>query len=359
VHEDAPVLFETRWALSYLRGPLTRNQIKTLMDARRAHTADQAARPAPAANKATAAGRPILPPQVPQRFLTADPRGGPVVYEPRILGSAQVHFIDTKTGMNEVRAVNVLAPVRDDSVPVEWEESSPVTIEPDDLELEPVEPARFAPLPATAANPRSYAAWSKTFAAWLYATQTMELYRCPSLKLVSNPGESAGAFRVRVDLAAREERDRELEKLRQRYAPKLTALEDRLRRARQTVDREREQAQGQTVDTALAIGSGLLGALFGRKVLSTSTVGKATGAARSWNRSRRETQDVARASETLEAVEQQIADLEARLGADTDAVAAKFQSMVETIETLPVRAKKTNISVRLVALAWAPAPPDA
>jgi hypothetical protein len=125
------------------------------------------------------------------------------------------------------------------------------------------------------------------------------------------------------------------------------------------VDREREQAQGQTVDTALAIGSGLLGALFGRKVLSTSTVGKATGAARSWNRSRRETQDVARASETLEAVEQQIADLEARLGADTDAVAAKFQSMVETIETLPVRAKKTDISVRLVALAWAPAPPDA
>jgi hypothetical protein len=35
VNEDAPVVFETRWAMSYLRGPLTRNQIKTLMDPKR------------------------------------------------------------------------------------------------------------------------------------------------------------------------------------------------------------------------------------------------------------------------------------------------------------------------------------
>ena len=30
VHENEPVIFQTRWALSYLRGPMTRDQIKTL-----------------------------------------------------------------------------------------------------------------------------------------------------------------------------------------------------------------------------------------------------------------------------------------------------------------------------------------
>jgi hypothetical protein len=35
VHEDAPVVFESRWAMSYLRGPLTRDQIKKLMDGKR------------------------------------------------------------------------------------------------------------------------------------------------------------------------------------------------------------------------------------------------------------------------------------------------------------------------------------
>ncbi len=47
VHEDAPVTFQTRWTMSYLAGPLTRSQIKTLMDPRRPPAA--ARQPAPAA----------------------------------------------------------------------------------------------------------------------------------------------------------------------------------------------------------------------------------------------------------------------------------------------------------------------
>ena len=32
VHENQPVTFETRWAMSYLRGPLTRSQLQTITD---------------------------------------------------------------------------------------------------------------------------------------------------------------------------------------------------------------------------------------------------------------------------------------------------------------------------------------
>ena len=44
---DAPVLFTTRWALSYLRGPLTRDQIATLMADRKAVLVAAAGQPAP------------------------------------------------------------------------------------------------------------------------------------------------------------------------------------------------------------------------------------------------------------------------------------------------------------------------
>jgi hypothetical protein len=72
VHEDAPVVFETRWVMSYLRGPLTRNQIKALM-ASRVHLAPSpASAPAPLAKaSADTAPRPVLPSEVTQYFLPA------------------------------------------------------------------------------------------------------------------------------------------------------------------------------------------------------------------------------------------------------------------------------------------------
>ena len=55
VHEDAPRLLETRWAMSYLRGPMTREQIKKVMDGRRpAMSKGAAAAVASTAEKAAA-----------------------------------------------------------------------------------------------------------------------------------------------------------------------------------------------------------------------------------------------------------------------------------------------------------------
>jgi hypothetical protein len=99
VHEDHPVVFESRWAMSYLRGPLTRAQIKTLMDTRRgaAPAGATTAAPAKSARPATAAAtggseRPLLPPDVPQHFVPPRGAGGlhPAVpaHAPRIRAGA-------------------------------------------------------------------------------------------------------------------------------------------------------------------------------------------------------------------------------------------------------------------------------
>ena len=105
------------------------------------------------------------------------------------------------------------------------------------------------------------------------------------LKHVSAPGESERDFRIKLQELAREQRDRQMDQLRKKYEPKLQAIEDRLRRARQAKEREAEQAKQQYVQTAISVGASLLGAFLGRKTITATTVGKATSAARGLGRS--------------------------------------------------------------------------
>jgi hypothetical protein len=374
VHEDRPVVFESRWAMSYLRGPLTRGQIKSLMDARRgapavAEAPAAAAQPAAAkpshaaAPAASGAGqRPLLPPDVPQHFVPARggaPAGCTLFYEPMLVGSAQVRVSDTRNKIDVTRDVTVLAEITDEAVPVAWDQTTTVGFTPDELTLAPEGDAGFAELPPVAGKKKSYDAWSKEFAGWLLRSQKVEVLRCPSLKAVSQPDESERDFRVRLQESTRQDRDRAAEALRQKYAPKIAALQERRRRAEQAVARESEQAKQQGLQTAISVGATILGAFLGRKAINVSTIGRATTAARGAGRVLKETQDVGRAKETVAAVDEALTALDAQFKADADALGARTDPLTEPIETIALEPTRKNITVRLVALAWAPGWRDA
>jgi hypothetical protein len=336
VHEDHPVVFESRWVMSYLRGPLTRAQIKSLMDARRAtpaaagtSVAEKAAPSRPAKGKAAGAAgaapatpapgggqRPLLPPDVRQHFVPAHgtaPAGASLLYQPMLFGFAQVRVADTKSKIDVSHDVTVLTPITGEAVPVGWDRTAVVGFTASDLSDGPDDHAGFADLPAAAGKKKSYDGWSKEFAAWLLRSQKVELLRSPSLKVVSKPDESERDFRVRLQESTRQDRDKAAEALRQKYAPKQAALQERRRRAEQAVARESEQATQQGIQTAISVGASILGAFLGRKAISAGTIGRATTAARSASRVLKETQDVGRAKESVEAVDQAIADLDAQL----------------------------------------------
>jgi hypothetical protein len=358
VHEDAPAVFETRWTMSYLRGPLTRIQIKTLMAPRRqAPAAPPAVASTAPAVSTEAAPRPVLPPDVAQYFAPvrgARPAGAALLYQPMLLGSAQVRFVDAKARVDYPRDLSLLTPVETGAVAVDWANSAEAGFGPDDLERAPAVDALFGPLPAEAAKARSYAGWNRDLTGWLYGSQTLELFRSPSTGGTSQPGECERDFRARLQQAGREARDRSVEKLRQTYAPKMAAIEERVRRAEQAVEREREQAQQQKMQTAISVGATLLGAFLGRKAVSASTMGRATTAVRSGSRTWKETQDIARAGETVDALKQQRADLESQFSAEMQALETAMSPATESLDTVPVKLKKTNIAVRLVALCWMP-----
>lgn len=364
VHEDRPEVFETRWTLSYLRGPLTRTQVKALMESRKASGARREApervheaAPLTPHPLPLTPSRPILPPGVPQYFLPVrgrQPEGSSLLYRPMALGMGRVRFLDAKAKVDETRELACLAEIGEGPVAVNWDEATEVALTPSDLEQEPQAGAAFAPPPAAAAKPKSYEAWGKDFANWLHRTQKLDLFASPALGLRSLPGESERDFRIRLQQAAHERRDGLMEALRKKYAPKRVVLEDRLRRARQKKEREAEEAKEHYVQTALSVGATLLGALLGRKAISASTIGRATTAARGVGRSVKQAKDVARAEENEEAVARQLAELEAQFQAETDRLAAEAEALAAPLETHAVRPTKANVSVRLTALAWTP-----
>jgi hypothetical protein len=349
-HEREPVVFETRWTLSYLAGPLTRAQIRSL--AKPPAAAASVSLPAAPAAAAPNGPRPILPAEIPQYFLpsnTANP-----LYRPFVAGAAAVHFLDARHRIDDARELMYLAPVTDDPVPLDWADAQESAVSANGLSAEPQPGASFVELPAAAAKARNYAAWSKSFAAWLFQTQSIEIHRSPLSRLSSSPGESEGQFRARLQHAAREERDRAVEKIRARYASRLATLEERLRRAEQAVERERQQAGEQTMRAAVSVAGGVLGALFGRK----SILGSAGAVAGSAGRVQRERGDVTRAAETVEAVREQLESLRARVEAEIAELQARTDPASEELETVAVRLKKTNIAVRFVALVWAAQAPQ-
>jgi hypothetical protein len=374
VHEDAPVVFETRWAMSYLRGPLTRTQIKTLMDPVKAargpapSAAETSAPAAQAAGPATAppvrtppapgaAARPVLAADIPQHFVPVrgrQPDGAALVYEPMVLGVARVRFTESKAGVESTQDVTVLARITGEAIPVNWDEATPAGVAASDLESSPAEGAGFAELPAAAITAKSHEDWRKDFAGWLHRTQAITLYRSPALGALSQPGESERDFRIRLQQAGREQRDAATEALRQKYAPKIASIQERIRRAEQSLARESQQVTQQGIQTAISVGATLLGAFLGRKAVSTSTLGRATTAMRGAGRVLREREDVGRAQENLAALQQQLAELEAQFEAEVAASAAAADPLAEKLDTVTIRPTKADIAVRLVALAWTP-----
>jgi len=372
VHEDAPEIFETRWVMSYLRGPLTREQIRRLTAAGAPPVAapppgaavplvaTEPSAPAAAAAPApgTAGARPVLPPDVPQYFVPVRrprPHGATLVYRPRVMGAAVVRFADSRRGIDVTQDVMVAAPVSgDDVLPVDWEAAQELALAVAHLETAPLEGGRFAEAPPAAGQAKSYAAWQRDFMAWLLRSRTLELLHSPALREVSRPGESERDFRLRIAQAAREARDGALDKVRAKHAAKIAGLQDRLRRAEQAVERESGQASQQQLQTMISVGAAMLGAFLGRKSVSATTLGRATTAARGASRSMKERQDVARARETVETLQRRLAELEARLHEEVEALGAVHHAATETFETMALRPARQGTGIRVVALLWTP-----
>jgi hypothetical protein len=365
-HEDHPVVFSSRWALSYLPGPLTRDQIRRL-------TAPSA-RPASlvGADLAQAIEPPVAPPQVRPDILNQAPAipgdvrqyflrpaeeaqaAGKIVYEPSLFASAQVQLVNNKIGFTSTRILRHALELKANMTDAPWDQAAAISDTMESAGRQPVAGAAFLAVPTTMFQGSRLQRAQKGYIDFAQREAQLVLWKSSQFKVMSQPGESERDFRIRLQQSGRERRDFELNRLRQKYATKIDALKRRLMAAEQRLAREEESYGQQKVQTAISVGATLLGALMGRKAISSATLGRATTAARQASRISREQDDVQRAAEEKTAVEQQIKELEQQLSAEADQLAGAFDPQSEVLQQVVIRATKADILIQDFGILWIP-----
>jgi len=357
VHAKAPVVIESRWCLSYLKGPLTRDDMKRL------RTAAPTPAPAPAVAEPRTVdpsnpglSRPLVPPEVPQYFMPASGLGEGV-WVPHLYGAADVDFADARRGIDERRAVTVALALESAVAVIDWDQAEVCDVAPADLVTEPTQAGAFAAVPAQALQGKSFAKWSKDFDRWVSRTQRLELFRHVSSGTVSRPGEDERAFRIRLSDVVRSSRDAAVDKVRAKYASKLDTATEKVRKLELALDKEQQDVSQHRVQaglsTASTIGSAVLGAIFGRRGgVTAGTIGKASTAAKGWARGSKEAEDVKRAEQNLAAARQALVDLETDITRAVDALDGA--AAVDSLETMTLAPKRGGVHVHLVALVWKP-----
>jgi hypothetical protein len=263
-------------------------------------------------------------------------------------------YADSRLGVDEARDVAVVTPIIDGPVPVDWEHAEPAAFDVRELMPQPSEPLPFAALPGPASQPKKYAQWQRDFGKWAGRSQSIELIRSDRARLTSHVDESERDFRIRVQAALREARDAAVEKTRQKYASKLAAAEERIRRAEAAVTREQQQASDSKMQAGVSLVATIAGALLGRKAVSATTLGRATTTARGVGRVGREAQDVERAEANVVAMRTARDELAAEVAERMQQVAATYDAADEELTRVLVKPKRGAVSVQLVALVWMP-----
>ncbi len=354
VHETDDVVFNTRWVMSYLAGPLTRDQIKRLEPS---GAASVTAPPAPAAvatpaTKGLSTTPPVVGPGLASLYLPANTGDGDhLVYQPRLLAAATASFHQARLNIDEEREWTFTAELEAGPSGIDFDAAEDIGLALDDLESDAETDSQFLP-----AGSMSNAELTKTktrFKRWLRTEHPIRLWKSTTLKAVSQPGETEGEFRARLQQLGNERRDKAVEKLRAKYAGKTRTLEDRLMRARQAVEREGQQASKRKLDTAISVGSAILGAVLGRRISRTSA-SKIGTAAKGYGGIRKEAGDVARAEERVAALEAELAALSEDFEAQVNELDAAYDAQADELKEQTVRAKSTDIDVRFIGVGFVP-----
>lgn len=365
VHEDKPVVFETRWAMSYLRGPLTRDQIKMLMDERRpveATIVEGESEKVSASDHSTSAiaqeeedVRGTIPPEIPQLFAPVLPRSVEnrrIVYRPRLLGIAEVHFKRATYGLDAwTKHAFIAAEIKNNSV---WRSSEPWEGSLPTWQQEPQQPCAFESPTRPLLQPRQYSSWATQLKLHAYQTCRKTIWSCKQLKAHSDGQETEGDFRARLGQLAKERRDLEVEKLQEQYSKKLATLSSRLEKAEQRLAKEKEQFHSKTFDSFVSIGQTFLGAVLGRKLASRTNVSRASTSMRSVGRAAKERGDIGRAKEDVDSLQQELQKLEQEFKQKVEGISEALDPMQLVLKENSIAPTKSDTQVVTVALLWMP-----
>ena len=400
VHADGPIVMHTRWAQSYLRGPLTRPQVRQLMADRLPAQASAtpvaaAATVVTAASGASAAPTPAAAPQpqatqIPDGFSASAPSLDPkieqvflpvevsdnealkileeqgakvanvisaqLVYEPVLAGFADVRFVDNKRRIEKTSEQRLLVEAPRGPGGVDWSESEPISVHMRSLDKNPetFDDERgpfFAPIPDSINGVRELSSAKKDLSDWLYYNSDFDITVHEKLELFQGLDESDRSFNIRLQQAAREMRDAEVDKIEAKLEVAMERIQDKLKKEERELEEDRAELNARRMEEATGIGESVLSYFVGRRRTSTMF-------SRAMTKRRMTTKaslDIQESEEQIAEYQEDLQELEADLKEQIDALAAEYEDLLDDLSTAKLKPRRSDVDVQLVALAWKPA----
>ncbi len=375
VHEDRPVVFHTRWAMSYLRGPLTKPQVRQLMDGKKNPQSVRKSSPQPETEseqpEGYLSGKPSLDPSVRQVFLpllvssqdalqSLENESGPgtpsvrLLYRPAIFGLGDVNFVDKRRNIKEQTEKKLLLRLSGHTMAPDWGDAEQLGIDIKQLSRKPEKPEEihgpfFLPVTETVISEKKMRSLSRQLEDWLYYNERMSIAVHDELNLFQHPGEPMREFMIRLSQAAREKRDEETDALEKKFETKIERLEKKLRKEQRELSEDETEHENRKRQELFSIGETVLGFFMGRR--STSRIGTALNKRRMTAKAKA---DIEESVEEIEELRNDIGELEEELETEVEKISSKWEHISETVGNEELAPRRTDVTVHSVSIAWLP-----
>lgn len=286
-------------------------------------------------------------------FVRLDDSQLPVHYEPRVLGIAKGHFVDTKNKIDLWEDMCFAFPAEEDGQSVDWEKGKNIVPLKDKLVKEGISGSSFGEIPIGLTQEKNYVQFAKGIAAFIYQNQTYQIYQTTDPKMTSKEGESEKDFRIRVAHEMREQRDERVAKLRETYAAKMDGIKLKLERSQEKVAQNQRKSWGRIFQTILSFGMAILGLFFGKKI-TQKTISQTGSSLRRAGQITKDSQETSQQEASVLSYQQQIQEIERQMNGEIAALASHLDAENLVIETIRIRPRKSDTSVEKVALVWWP-----
>lgn len=341
-HLDDIRLFSTRWVMSYLKGPLKRDEIATLMQEQKsAQNIEVKTVETMVKNASRLESYQNIDASISQYYEPDASEQN--IFSATLGAKVKIHFYQQSKGIDSERTLEIFLPLDEQQQRISWENAVEEELGFDRFPHTAPSNAKFQVLPDIILEDKGLAKAVRELKETLYREQDLELLRCISPKLESKVDESRADFIVRLQDGLNDKKEIELEKLQMRYEKKEKMLLDRLSRAKERVSKESFDSTGSMIEAGIAV----LGALFGRP--STTKIGRAVSKGSKILKERGET---SRAEERTVMIEEEIEALEYELEDKIDALNEKYSADNCEIETFSIKPRKTDIDVEICAVVW-------
>ena len=338
-------LFTTRWVMSYLKGPLKRDEIAALMAEKKASFSNHM--PIGAGQRLninpSAFARTIqhIDASIPQYY---EPDvGGRNIFSATIGAKCNVHFFNQRRNIDQSKSLILSLPLDETMERVVWNQAYEEEMDFENYPNTAPTDAQFSLLPQCILEDKGLRKSIRELKAFLYRTESMVLWKCTALKMESRPGESRGDFVVRVEDVLQEKKEEAIEKLKERFAKKEKVLKERLDRAQARVEKESADSTNSLIEAGISV----LGALFGKT--SITKIGRAVNKG---GKILKERDEMSRAEARVSDIMDDIEALEIEMENKIDQLDERYSLEKYEITEVKIKPRKTDIHIDSCAIVW-------